>query len=134
MGMLGTFVVTAYLKFNSMQALEKDRALVSSILNQARSLTLSSKGNSQYGVRFNAGEIVLFTGASYSAATTTNLSFPLSPQVSLSTSLSGGGVEVVFERLSGKTRESGTVTLALVSNASSTKSITIYGTGVIQNN
>jgi len=133
-GILGTFVIMAYANLNSSQALGKDTALVSSLLNQARVLTLSSKNDTQYGVHFEAGSVTRFAGASYSALDPANTSFPLNSQVAVSTNLAGGATDVVFERLTGKTLQSGTVTLYLPLNASSTRSLTIFATGLIQNN
>jgi len=134
MAILGTFVAVSYSRFNSMQALDKTSALVSSVLNQARTLTLSSKDNTQYGVHLASGEITLFAGDTYSPSAGSNSVFTLNPQVSLIADISGGGSEVVFERLTGKTDQDGTITLSLVSGASSAKTITIFETGIIQQN
>ena len=134
MGILATFIVIAYSKFNSMQALDKNTALVSSVLNQARSLTLSSKGNTQYGVHFDTDGIVLFAGSSYVAGNPDNNSIALGSAVAVSVSLLGGENDVIFERLTGKTGQSGSVTLSLISDPTSVKSLTIFGTGIIQNN
>jgi prepilin-type N-terminal cleavage/methylation domain-containing protein len=134
MTLLMTFVVMSFKKFNSQQALNKATGVVVTVLNQARTLTLASKGNSQYGVHIDPTRIVLFTGASYSAANSSNIPITPNSLVSLSYSLSGGGNNVIFQRLTGKTTQSGTITLTLIADASSTKSITIYGTGVVQAN
>lgn len=134
MSMIGTFVVIAYAKFNSSQALEKDALQVISVLNQARSLTLSSKGNSQYGVHFGSSEVVLFTGENFQSEAESNIPVALNRLVSVSADLSGGGSEVVFERLTGRTAQSGTVALSLLGEATSTRSLIIYETGVVEEN
>ena len=134
MGILATFVVIAYSKFNSMQALDKNMALVSSVLNQARSLTLASKDNTQYGVHFDADQIVLFAGSSYSESNPDNNAIALSVSVAVSASFLGGGSDVIFQRLTGETEQSGTVTLSLVSSPASVKSLTVFETGIIQHN
>jgi len=48
--------------------------------------------------------------------------------------LAGGGVDVIFQRLTGETVQSGTVTMALVASTTRTKTVTIYGTGLFQTN
>lgn len=132
--MLAALSVVSYSNLNSEQAVQKDAALVLSILNQARSETLSSRNNLQYGVHLASDAVTLFVGDNYSSSTSTNLVYSLNKAVALSVSLSGGGSDVVFKRLTGETDQSGTVTIALKSSATSTKSLTIYKTGLVQAN
>ena len=49
-----------------------------------------------------------------------------------SISLSGGGADVVFERLTGELDKSVTITITLVSDTSKTRVITIQLTGVVE--
>lgn len=133
LAVLATFVVMSFKNFNSAQALNKDAGLVVSVLNQARVLTLASRNNYQYGAHIATGQIVLFRGGSYSSSTTTNTTLSFNSGVSASTSLTGGGSDVIFERLTGKTSDNGTITLSL-SGSTTTKSITIFSTGVVQAN
>ena len=133
LALLGNFVVMAFKSFSSSEALNKDANLAVSLLNQARVMTLSSKNNYQYGVHFDATKMVLFRGSSYSSATTTNVSFQLSTGVTATTALTGGGLNVIFQRLTGKTTQNGTITFSL-SGSTTTKSVTIFNTGAIQIN
>lgn len=133
--MLATFVIIGFSKFNASQSVNKDAGRVVSLLGQARSLTLSSKNNSQYGIHFASGEMVLFKGNSYSESDDENVSILLNPHISLAPSLNDGGRDVVFQKLSGKTNDWGTITLSIrTSTSTSEKVITIFNSGVAESN
>lgn len=134
LAILSTVTASVYKRYQTSQALDKDTALVSSLLNQSRVLTLSSKDNVKHGLYLEANQVTLFSGSSYVVGTSTNVVFPLNNTVSLSATLPSGTTSIIFERLTGKTFQNGTITLTSLVNPSSTKSITIYGSGIIQNN
>ncbi len=118
---------------NSSKALDTEALRIVSELNMARSLTLSSMYAAQFGIRLASSSVTLFQGASYNAASATNTTSLLNSRVRISNiNLSGGGLDVVFQRLTGKTSQSGDVTISLISNASSSKTITIYATGLVE--
>ncbi|MDD5068708.1 MAG: prepilin-type N-terminal cleavage/methylation domain-containing protein [Candidatus Pacebacteria bacterium] len=135
---IAIFAIIASLTFSSFSSLRQSKTLetdtlsVLSLLEKARADTLGSKGATQYGVHFETTKATLFTGATYSSGNASNISVIFNPRVQISTiSLTGGTSNVVFQRLSGKTSVSGTVTLSLT-GASSTKIISIAGTGLSQ--
>ena len=101
------------------------------MLRDARARTLSSKGDTQYGVHFEAGRAVLFVGNTYHAAAGTNEIYSLPAGVSISTITLGGGSDVVFARLSGMPSASGTITIQLKQDPAQTKTVTILATGGI---
>src|SRR3990172_3802105 len=68
-----TIITISFSKLNSAQALYKSADLVASVLDEARSLTLSSKGDSQYGIYFEDSQATLFKGAIYSPADPDNV-------------------------------------------------------------
>ena len=124
---LGTFI-----EFRKSQAIEKDTELVVQVLNQARNQTLYSKNSSAYGVHFSTNEITLFTGSTFSAGAIDNDNYILaSTETSLTTTLTGGGSDVVFKRLSGETEQDGTVVVSS-SGITKTKTVTIYKTGLVK--
>ncbi len=131
LALLSLITFQLFRTFTSAESLMKDARQVISELNKAQSLTLSSKDADQYGVHLETSRITLFKGSSYISTSTSNISTTLSPLVRISPiSLAGGGSDVIFQRLTGETTQTGTITLSLVSSASTTKSITIYATGV----
>lgn len=128
-----TIVVSAFSKFNNNQSLSGALGEVTSTLNEARANTLASYDNVAYGVHFQTDKVVLFKGSIYSASDPDNEDVTLSSKISISDiALSGGGSEVVFKRLTGKTEQNGTITLSLISEPSKTKTITIQTSGIIE--
>ena len=114
-------------------SLEAEKAL--SLLGRARGETLAGKSGLAYGVHFEETKAVLFRGAAYSAGAPGNEEQILHSAVKVAAvALAGGGSEVKFKKLTGATAESGTVTLALVSNGSSTVVITVAATGLASRN
>ncbi len=132
MGILTTILVSSFSLFNKNQALSKDTELIIETLEQARSQTLSSQNGSQYGVHFDTSKITLFTGNAYTVGVSTNQEASLATFNNIvSVSLSGGGNDVVFNRLSGETNQNGTIVVGSPTS-SQTKTITIYKTGIIE--
>jgi len=124
--------LTTFINYRKQQAFTKDSESVVEILSQARDQTLSSKNASQYGVHFASTKITLFTGSTYFAGDSSNIDFPLtSTDIILSISLTGGGSDVVFNRLTGETSQNGTIVVD-VPSLSLTKTVTIYKTGLIE--
>lgn len=114
-------------------ALDKTRITAVSLLEQARSNSMASRDSLQYGVHFASSTITIFEGSVYAASATSNNVFYMSPFVELSTStINGGGQDIVFGRLTGTTSDSGSLTFSLSSNASTTKSVIVHPTGIIE--
>lgn len=100
------------------------------VLNLARTRTLASLGASQYGVHFEQAQYALFKGSVYNAADPDTIFYPLPAPVEVGTiTLAGGAVDVVFERLTGKTAQTGTVRVQLAADTSKFKTISIIGSG-----
>ncbi len=133
--LLTGFVALSLGKVNASEALDKNADLVISVLNEARSMTLSSVGDTRYGVHFDANQAVLFQGASYNSAASTNVPTQINALVTIQNiSLAGGGSNVIFDRLTGKTSYTGSIQVALKSATTTYKTITIASTGVVDRN
>jgi prepilin-type N-terminal cleavage/methylation domain-containing protein len=118
--------------FNKSQMLDRDTEKVVEVLRQARSQTLSAKNATNYGVYLASTTITLFTGNTYATTSSDNNQYPLLTSDLISTiTLTGGGSQIVFNRLTGETAQNGTIVLTSPS-LSRTRTITIYKTGVIQ--
>lgn len=128
---LTTVVLSVFMNFRSYQALDKDVGLIVEVIRQAKSLTLNSKNSSQYGVHFESGSITIFTGASYSSTSPTNLVHTFNSGVSATTTLTGSVRDIVFKRLSGETDNNGTIVLSS-QFSTTTKTITVYKTGLVE--
>ena len=118
---------------NRMQALEKDRDIVLSTLERARSLTLSSSGDRQYGVHIENNRVILFPGNNYDVSDPENAVESLNALVTIaSSSIKGGGNDIVFERLTGKTLQSGTIGVSLIADPSREYIIVVHDTGLVE--
>ncbi len=130
---LSAVTIRTFHAMNSSKALDTEALRIVSELNEARSLTLSSKYADRYGVHFASSSVTLFQGATYIAGSATNTTALLNSLTHISSiNLAGGGSDVVFQRLTGKTTHSGSVTISLLSDASTSKTVTIYATGLVE--
>lgn len=129
--LVATLAFNPFTNFRNEQALNGAAEEILSTLQQARGQTIASTGDSQYGVHLTATQLVVFTGSTYSVGAATNQTIELNSLVTLGPiTLAGGGSEVVFERLTGATSQSGTLVVALKSDAAKTRTITINGNGI----
>lgn len=128
-----TIVVSAFSGFNKNQSLNSTVSEVTSVLNEARALTLASYDNKAYGVHFQSDKVILFKGNSFSSSDPSNKTTTISSKISISDiTLSGGGDNIIFQRLTGKTSQNGTITLSLISDPSKSKTITVEVSGIIE--
>lgn len=132
---LSAVSVTVFSKFSTSRVLTGSIQTVLSILDEARTLTLASKGGYQYGVHFETTKIVLFKGTIYSSSDPDNDVTVLQTTVEISNiTLTGSGNDVIFSRLTGKTNQDGTVRFSLVSDSNSSSTINIQTTGIAEVN
>ena len=132
MALVVSIFLSTFISFRKNQALDKDTEAIVEVLVEARRQTLDSKNSSNYGVHLSAAQITSFTGGVYNSGDSSNINYPLnSTDTILTISLVGGGSDVVFNRLTGETSESGTVVVSSP-GISRTKTVTIYKTGVIE--
>ncbi len=132
--LLAGLIMSGLSMYRKSEALNKDAEKIVGILNDAKSRTLASHNSSQYGVHFASTTITLFTGTTYTSSSATNLVYPLTASDIISNvSLTGGGLDIVFIRLTGETSQNGTITLSSPTTAK-TRTVTIFKTGLIQLN
>ena len=133
MTILLTIVLTSFSNLNKSQALDKTSSYVASIIEEARGNTLFSKNDSQYGVKFETSRIIMFKGSTYSSSNPDNVIYDLNNLVTISNiSLSSGGSEIVFDRLTGNTSQTGTLTLSLVTSTSTKAYVSFSKTGIVE--
>ena len=125
--------ISAFSTFRENSQLSEAHSAIIGMIKDARSRTLSSRGNSAYGVHFETAKTVLFKGDIYNPADASNEPYFLPTSVQISTiNLTGGAVDTVFTRLLGTTTASGTVTISSKRDVGSTRVITILCTGNAQ--
>ncbi len=106
------------------------------ILKLAQNKTLSSDNSSQYGVYLDASvfpnKYILFKGSNYASR---NVSYDqiyfLSQTVEFFGINLNGGNEIVFDKLTGKTQQPGSVVLRLKADTSQTKTVYISSSGTV---
>lgn len=129
---LAVIIVFSFSRFRSDQELTNNVQETINLLNLARSKTLSSEGSSQYGVHFESSRTVLFKGVSFSESSPDNIVVALSSLIEISAiNLNEEENNLVFQRLTGKTNNYGTITLRIKSDVSKTKIIDIKNTGIV---
>ena len=130
-----TIVSLSFSKLKSHQALDTSAAIVTAVLNEARSLTLSAYNDAQYGVHLEDTQVVLFRGSTYATSSTSNVVTTLHPLVGLhNISLVGSSTNIVFQRLTGTTGQAGTLDRYLREGTTTYKRINIRSTGVAEVN
>ncbi|OGF69419.1 hypothetical protein A3H65_04225 [Candidatus Giovannonibacteria bacterium RIFCSPLOWO2_02_FULL_45_14] len=129
---LGTFAVLAFSNYSKNSLLGAARARVISEINYARSETLASENKSSWGVHFGSSQIVRFKGSSYSSSDPSNISINLPEGTTISSINLGGSSEVIFERLTGRTVNTGSIKIELTSNSMSSTTINIYASGLAE--
>lgn len=127
-----TLIWSGFSSFRESAQLNEAHSVILGMLREARSRTLSSEKNTQYGVHFEPTQIVLFGGSSYNSGSASNEPYAFPPLARISSINLGGPMDVVFARLIGNASVSGTITIESVSNISKTKTITILSSGNIE--
>jgi len=135
LGILASIVTVSFSGFRNNSILSVETENIVSLISQARTDTLSSKDDTVYGIHFENDRVVLFKGATFTEPNPDNIEIELDGQININNiSLNGGGDDVLFKRLTGKTDEHGTITISLTTNASSSRLISIYSTGLVDVN
>jgi prepilin-type N-terminal cleavage/methylation domain-containing protein len=126
-GVIGSIVSYAFVQFKRASQLDVQVKQVISVIRLAQSKTLAAENDTVYGVHFESDQAVLFEGPVYVEAASTSEVTRLDALVQITgIALAGGGSEVIFDRLTGRTAEPGTVTLT---GSESARVITIDASG-----
>lgn len=138
---LSVLVIFATIIFVSISSFRNNKALlivsedILSLIDEARANTLSAKDDYAYGVHFESEKIVLFRGSIYSSSDQNNKTVDIDNAVEIyNISLAGGGQNVLFQRLTGKTSQNGTIMIRLKSDNLKTKTVAIEVSGVASSN
>jgi len=132
MVIIAAFSFSAFSRFNKYQKVKNTASEIMSVLEKARSQTLAAKGNMRYGVHFETVSVTLFSGTVYTTSAPDNEITIFSSNVVAATTLSGGGSDILFERLTGKTSNDGTILISFVSYSNASTTITVHKTGLVE--
>ena len=124
---LTTVTLGAFRLMSGNERVSVEAKKVISAIEEARSKTLSSEGGQRFGVYLLINQAVLYEDP-YVENNINNKIFYIEGGVDISSfSLSGGGNQVLFQRISGETDNDGTINF--VSSSGRTKQIIIQKTG-----
>ncbi len=131
LGVLLAVITPSFLNFRRNSILNTETLQMVTIINKARLSSISSKGDMQYGIHFEATKVVLFQGTTYSSTANTNEVYVLDPALSLSPIvINGGGVDIVFQKITGSTNQNATTTLRVIGSTTASSTIVVRPTGV----
>jgi len=119
-------------EFGKTETVTSAAQTIASSFDEARARTLASENRSQYGVYVAVGSssAVLFRGNTYIPTDANNEIFMFDPRVQIATTTRGTTTSVVFTRLSG-TSTPITITVSHVKDASTTASVIVQTTGLV---
>lgn len=133
---IAILLIPALHDFQMRADLENSAEEIVNTLRLAQQKTISSEGASSWGVYFSTStpphQYTLFRGANYSSRTTSSDEIHnISGTVLIFTIGLGGGQEAIFDRISGVSQQSGSITLVSRADNSKTKTIYIESSGRI---
>ena len=124
-------VVVSFSSFRNSKIVDISADQILSVINEARVKAVSSEDYSRFGVRFEANRVALFKGEIFIEPNPSNIETPLSSLVEISNiSLNGGGSDIVFQKLTGKTSGYGSLRVRLKSDNNKYKTISVKSTGI----
>ncbi|MES2953327.1 MAG: type II secretion system protein [Patescibacteria group bacterium] len=131
LGIIAAIVITPFGGYRANTLLDSTASQALALLSAARTRTLASRGGMRHGVHLEAGALILFAGDTYQAGAATNEPYTLDDAVEVaSITLSGGGSDILFERLTGKTSKSGSFVVRLKSDTTRLRTISVTATGL----
>jgi prepilin-type N-terminal cleavage/methylation domain-containing protein len=128
--LLVALVVPALVFFKRQSLLDSTAQEIFNTLRLAQNKTLSSEGASSFGVYFETNKFTLFKGAVYSAGAPDNEIHNLDTTLRIS-EINLGGSQVVFDRLSGTTANSGFLKIESVQDSTKNKYVYIENSGTV---
>ena len=134
-GVMASIAALSFSNFHSGQSLPNTVDEVTSLLDQARSRTLAGDSGIQYGVHIQNDRAIFFSGGTYSSTSTTNITMLFDSLITIaSTTLQGGGSEIIFNKLTGETNQYGSFIIKKTSTSNGQKTITVSKTGLVSSN
>lgn len=130
LGLISAVFISGYSAMSKGSELKTAAFKILDALNLAHARTIASLATSSYGVHFEPSQYVLFKGTVYNAGDSNNIFYPLPSMLQIANiTFAGAGVDVVFDRLTGKTSQSGSLVVRLIADTTRSKTITILSSG-----
>jgi prepilin-type N-terminal cleavage/methylation domain-containing protein len=130
LGIIFAVALPQFSKSREMQVLKSAVNDILSVLERAKGQTLASMDSSEYGVRFESDQVIIFKGMVFVSGNENNEIVDIISPATVSNvtlnGVSGSSGSLYFNRLSGIPSKTGTIT---ISTSSYSKIITISATG-----
>lgn len=125
-------VAVSFASFRDNKSVDISVDQILSVINEARVKAVSAEDSSRFGVYFEAGQVTLFKGDSFIESDASNIKTTLSALAEISdVAFNGGGSSILFQKLTGKTANDGSLRIKLKSNNNKFKTIKIKTTGIV---
>jgi prepilin-type N-terminal cleavage/methylation domain-containing protein len=132
LAILAGILIGSFGGFRRRSVVDASAQNIASLLREARAFTLASRDNASWGVHFESSNATLFKAPIFSLGAADNKRIILDGAVSLATtSITGGGSDIIFHKLSGRTSNAGTTTILRIDDPTITRVVTVSVTGVI---
>ncbi len=132
---IGLIVMPSLTNFQKKQSLKNTAENIVTLLNKAKSDSLSSLNSNNYGVHFESNQMIYFTGNNFSPGNINNKKVGFASGVVIppigGIGLNNGGNDVIFPRLTGDVVGYGIIVIQLISKPTSQEIITINKLGTI---
>ncbi len=125
---IGTY---AFINTGNRQRLNTAVDSITFKLEEMKANAISGKGNTNFGVKFNANSYVSFSGASFSTSGPNNVTYPVSGNFTLSNTIPGPDDAIIFARITGTPNTTGDITLTDSKDPTHPATITIGSLGDI---
>ena len=129
-------IIPNFSGFQKQQALKNTSEDIVSMLNEARNDTISSKNSNNYGIHFQNDRAILFSGLSFNQSSIIKqINFESPVEIPINNGVNiGGGNDVIFNKITGETAQSGNIIIQLINDSTRQKIITINSAGIIDVN
>ncbi len=126
LALIASISAASFVSFARREALDSTVSAVAAGLRDARTRTMASINDSQYGVQIDTDRFTLFSN-SYVLGATGNEINMLNSRIKMSSSVPS----FTFSRISGNSSASGTIDVYVASDPTNRKTINVQGTGLI---
>lgn len=138
LSILSTVIAFDFISFRKTSNLDNNVQEFVSVLKLAQNKSLSSENYSKYGVYINTvvspNQYTLFAGDTYASNPSSYHIYYLQNNAEFYGISMGGGNEIVFDKLTGASEESGSVSIRINTDVSNNKTVYITSSGMVSLN
>jgi prepilin-type N-terminal cleavage/methylation domain-containing protein len=128
---LSTIGIASLRSFQRYAEIDAAANQIVAVLREARDRAVADSTSTGYGVHFESGRYVRFTGSVYSATSTVNIVYSLPPALELYSINLGGDSDVIFSPLNGAPDAAGSASIRVIEDQSQSRVIQVFSTGAI---